>query len=126
MVAIIIGTCYCSSNKVETKNRLILFCLFWSILSQLVSETQTASGFEGQLSPEVSSLVDYIWAEANGQLEDTLSVPVSTLKVEAVDKGEAALLTIKRLLADTDMEKAKRGEWVCLSLCALLLQWGIK
>lgn len=53
--------------------------------------------------------MDYIWTEASGQLKDVLAVPVESIKVEQVDKAEAALLSIKRLLADDALEKSKRG-----------------
>ena len=50
------------------------------------------------ISPEVSQLVDYIWEEASGRLEEVLSVPVDSIKVDQVEKAEAALLSIKRVL----------------------------
>lgn len=67
------------------------------------------------LSPRVSELVDYVWTEASGQLEQVLAVPVEAIKVEQVDKAEAALLSIKRALADKTMEKSKRG--MCVRTC---------
>lgn len=48
--------------------------------------------------PEVSQLVDYIWDEANGQLEEVLAVSTETIKMEELNKAEAALLSIKQLL----------------------------
>ena len=51
-----------------------------------------------KVNPAVIGLVEYVWEEASGQLEDVLSVPVATIKAEQLDKAEAALLTIKRLL----------------------------
>jgi poly [ADP-ribose] polymerase len=57
----------------------------------------------------VAALVDYIWTEASGRLKDVLAVSVESIKVEQVDKAEAELLTIKRLLSDSSMERAKRG-----------------
>ena len=62
--------------------------------------------------PEVSQLVDYVWTEANGQLEEVLVVPVETIKTEQVEKAEAALMSLKRLLttaehADPENERAK-------------------
>lgn len=77
----------------------------------MLSETQSGDSGPG-LSPEVSTLVDYIWTEANGQLRDVLAVPVESVKVEQVDKAEAELLTIKRLLSDGAMEKSKKGALV--------------
>ena len=57
------------------------------------------------LAPEVTQLVDYIWEEANGQLEEVLSVPVESVTVEQVDKAEAALLSIRRMV-----DEGKSGE----------------
>ena len=54
------------------------------------------------MAPEVSQLVDYVWAEASGQLEEVLAVPVETIKTEQVEKAEAALLSLKRYLTKTD------------------------
>jgi glucose-6-phosphate dehydrogenase assembly protein OpcA len=42
-----------------------------------------------------------------GWLRDVLAVPIESIKVEQVDKTEAELLTIKRLLSDSSMERAK-------------------
>lgn len=47
---------------------------------------------------EVSNLVDYIWEEATGQLEEILAATMDTLKTEQVDRAEASLLSIRRLL----------------------------
>ena len=53
------------------------------------------------MHPSVSNLVEYVWQEASGQLEDVLAVPVASIKVEQLDKAEATLLTIRRLLQET-------------------------
>lgn len=53
------------------------------------------------MDPEVSQLVDYVWAEASGQLEEVLAVPMETIKTEQVEKAEAALLSLKRCLMKT-------------------------
>ena len=53
--------------------------------------------------------MERVWSEASGQLKDVLGVPVESIKVEQVDKAEAALLTIKRLLSDDTIEKTERG-----------------
>lgn len=52
--------------------------------------------------PEVSQLVNYIWDEASGQLEEVLAVPIETIKLEELNKAEAALLSIKQLLSGYD------------------------
>ena len=59
----------------------------------------TSSG-ESEVNPDVLKLVEYLWEEASGQLEEVLSVPIATIKTEQVDKAEAALLTIKRLIQE--------------------------
>ena len=48
-------------------------------------------GEDTKLSPEVMSLVDYIWHEASGSLSDVLSVPVKRIKFEEVEKAEGYL-----------------------------------
>ena len=58
---------------------------------------------------EVNNFVDYIWEEATGQLEEILAVTVDTLKTEQVDKAEASLLSIRRLL-----DQGGPPEGVCL------------
>lgn len=69
---------------------------------QLVAECR--SGREGVLmAPEVSQLVDYVWSEASGELEEVLAVPVDTIKTEQVEKAEAALLSLKRCLTKVDV-----------------------
>uniref|UniRef100_A0ABM0MFB2 Poly [ADP-ribose] polymerase n=1 Tax=Saccoglossus kowalevskii TaxID=10224 RepID=A0ABM0MFB2_SACKO len=50
------------------------------------------------LSSGVSALVEHVWEEATGQLEDILSVSVESLKTENVEKAEALLLQLKRAL----------------------------
>ena len=76
---------------------------------QFMSETRSTDLSGTSIDPEVIELVDYIWSEASGQLEDVLAVPVSTIKVEQLDKAEASLLTIKRLL----QEETKQGTYPC-------------
>ena len=63
----------------------------------------------GPIDPPVAALVDYIWTEASGQLDQVLSVPVESIKVEQLDKAEAELLSIKRLLQDNTIKTTKRG-----------------
>lgn len=64
------------------------------------------------MTPEVSQLVEYVWTEANGRLEEVLSVPMETIKTEEVEKAEAALMSLKKLLtkaeqADSENERVK-------------------
>ena len=76
---------------------------------QLILENRSGSSSEGsEVDSEVLNLVDYVWEEAMGQLEQVLSVPVATIKTEKVDKAEAALLTIKRLLQEGTAESKSR------------------
>ena len=56
-------------------------------------------GEDTKLSPEVMSLVDYIWHEASGSLSDVLSVPVKRIKFEEVEKAEAILLSLRQALS---------------------------
>lgn len=67
---------------------------------QVVSECRSG-GVGVSMTPEVSQLVDYVWAEASGQLEEVLAVPVETIKTEQVEKAEAALLSLKKCLTKT-------------------------
>ena len=62
-------------------------------------------------------LVDYVWNEASGELRDVLAVSAESIKVEQLDKAEAALLSIKRLLSDSAMDTTKRGGCVCACMC---------
>ena len=71
-----------------------------------MSETQVGSD---SVDPQVYKLVDYIWTEASGQLEDVLAVAVDSIKLEQLDKAEATLLSIKRLLQEGNMDKSKQG-----------------
>ncbi len=74
-----------------------------------MSELRSCGSPGTSLLPEVVQLVDYVWEEASGQLGDILSVPVESVKVEQVDKAEAALLSIRRIL---DEGKGQgEGEW---------------
>ena len=58
-------------------------------------------------APEVTQLVEYVWEEASGCLGEVLSLPVESVKLEQVEKAEAALLSIRRLL---DQGKEERDE----------------
>ena len=67
------------------------------------------------MAPEVSQLVDYVWTEANGQLEEVLAAPIESFKTEQVEKAEAALLSLKRLITKADPDqKDPNGERVRL------------
>jgi poly [ADP-ribose] polymerase len=47
---------------------------------------------------EVVELIEHIWKEAIGGLEDVLSVPVSKIKIDQVEKAESILLEIRKAL----------------------------
>lgn len=76
---------------------------------QLVAESRSCAGREGvSIAPEVSQLVDYIWTEANGQLEEMLASPIESFKTEQVEKAEAALMSLKEHLTKTDTDQKER------------------
>ena len=52
---------------------------------QLFAEACPGGGMKGEeIHPLVSQLVEYIWAEAIGELESVLSIPVQSIKLEQV------------------------------------------
>ncbi|ESO93254.1 hypothetical protein LOTGIDRAFT_119348, partial [Lottia gigantea] len=57
------------------------------------------------LSSDVKRLVDYIWLEASGQLEDILTLPITDIKLQQIDKVEGVLLEIKKCLTNNDKNK---------------------
>ena len=61
-------------------------------------DIRSSTGASEELPLHISDLVGYIWNEANGELNDVLSVPVERIKLEEVEKAEAALLSIKLIL----------------------------
>ena len=86
------------SGRYEGKEGDRAVCKFFAVV-QLLSETQSGGVVEGEeLDPSVSGLVQYVWREAAGELEEVLAVPVGRVKLEQVDKAEGALLAVKRLL----------------------------
>ena len=64
----------------------------------------SSNGASEVMAAEVTDLVGYIWNEANGELNDVLSVPVEGIKLEQVEKAEAALLSIKLILDGTNKD----------------------
>lgn len=81
----------------------MFLCVCVCDVMQYTSETRTGADAEGvQVHPSVSKLVEYVWREASGQLEEVLAVPVDSIKAEQLDKAEAALLTIRRLLQEAE------------------------
>ena len=77
-----------------------------------MAEVRSSSSSGVAIVPEVSQLVDYIWEEASGQLEEVLAGPVESMKTEQVDKAEAALLSIRRLLDQG--KETRNGVCVCV------------
>ncbi|XP_078001506.1 protein mono-ADP-ribosyltransferase PARP4-like isoform X2 [Glandiceps talaboti] len=53
---------------------------------------------EADMSAGVTSLVQLIWQEATGELEEVLLNPVSTLKTSKVQKAESILLQLRRAI----------------------------
>ena len=49
---------------------------------------------DSQIDGNVLSLVDHIWTEAQGDLENLLSVPIDSINLSTVDKAESLLLSI--------------------------------
>ncbi|XP_058403765.1 protein mono-ADP-ribosyltransferase PARP4 isoform X3 [Diceros bicornis minor] len=78
--------------------------------TQLASEKLQALLLEevinsSTLSPEVSHLVEMIWAEALGHLEHTLLQPVSRVSLNDVSKAEGILLLVKAALKNGETEE---------------------
>ena len=88
----------------------------------MVSEAHTSGSEGSEVNPDVLKLVEYLWEEASGQLESVLSVPVATIKADQVDKAEAALLTIKRLIQEGTSENLSKKHLVC----NFKLDWTVK
>ena len=85
---------------------LLLLIISTCFICQLVAESRGSAEGEGvAMAPEVSQLVDYVWAEANGQLEEVLAAPVETIKTEQVEKAEAALMSLKKLLTGSESDQ---------------------
>ena len=78
-----------------------------------MAEVRSSSSSGVAIAPEVIQLVEYIWEEASGRLGEVLSVPMESVKLEQVEKAEAALLSIRRLL-DQGKEGNDNGERVCV------------
>ena len=71
---------------------------------QMMLDIRSSTGASEVMPAEVTDLVGYIWNEANGELNDVLSVPVEGIKLEQVEKAEAALLSIKLILDGTNKD----------------------
>ena len=67
-------------------------------------DIRSSAGASEELPLRISDLVGYIWNEANGELSDVLSVPVESIKLEEVEKAEAALLSIKLVIDGTNKD----------------------
>ena len=51
---------------------------------------------QGSMSPEVSDLLEHIWQEAIGELDQTLRVPLQDIKADQVSTTEAHILNLTR------------------------------
>ena len=71
----------------------------------MMLDIRSSTGASEVIPAEVTDLVGYIWNEANGELNDVLSVPVEGIKMEQVEKAEAALLSIKLILDGTNKDR---------------------
>ena len=67
-------------------------------------DIRSSIGASDVIPADISDLVGYIWNEANGELNDVLSVPVEGIKLEQVEKAEAALLSVKLILDGTSKD----------------------
>ena len=70
----------------------------------MMLDIRSSTGASEELPLQISDLVGYIWNEANGELSDVLSVPVESIKLEEVEKAEAALLSIKLVIDGTNKD----------------------
>ena len=70
----------------------------------MMLDIRSSIGGSDVLPADITDLVGYIWNEANGELNDVLSVPVEGIKLEQVEKAEAALLSIKLILDGTSKD----------------------
>ncbi|CAN0561872.1 unnamed protein product [Rangifer tarandus platyrhynchus] len=78
--------------------------------TQLASEKLQALLLEevinsSALSPEVSALVEMLWAEALGRLEDTLLRPVGMMSLNDVSKAEGILLLVKEAVRNGETQE---------------------
>ncbi|KAI4565269.1 hypothetical protein MJT46_009612 [Ovis ammon polii x Ovis aries] len=78
--------------------------------TQLASEKLQALLLEevinsNSLSPEVSGLVEMLWTEALGRLEDTLLRPVGMISLNDVSKAEGILLLVKQAMRNGETQE---------------------
>ncbi|ERE92203.1 poly [ADP-ribose] polymerase 4-like protein [Cricetulus griseus] len=83
---------------------------FTAEATQLASEKLQALLLEevissGTLSQEVSDLVEMVWAEALGHLEQTLLKPVNSISLNDVSKAEGVLLLVKSALKNGETQE---------------------
>ena len=63
---------------------------------------ESSSQEDSSISPEVANLINYIWNEAVGSLADILATPLSSIKLEDVEKAEAILLLLRKSIDDSE------------------------
>ncbi len=96
---------------------------------QLLADARHSGGSGLNIAPEVSRLVDYIWEEVSGRLDEVLATPLEAIKMEQVEKAEAALLSIKNLLeaGKNDRDGENYIRMVCIdtyeAVHSLFYQW---
>ena len=73
----------------------------------MMLDIRSSIGVSEVIPADIADMVGYIWSEANGELNDVLSLPVEGIKLEQVEKAEAALLSIKLIL---DAGTSKDGD----------------
>ncbi|XP_019851276.1 PREDICTED: uncharacterized protein LOC100633591 isoform X2 [Amphimedon queenslandica] len=91
---------YTSSPYSMERVQYLSFMIGSPGLRKLMSETwpRGVAGSREDLDPLVSKLVEYVWSEAIGEIEGFLTVPLQNIKLEQVEKAEAALMSIRKLL----------------------------
>jgi poly [ADP-ribose] polymerase len=89
---------YTGSPHHMTKEHHISAHIGSDTLKKVMAEVRLAGVGSSVLQPEVGELVEYVWAEATGELKEILSVPVESIKTDQVEKAEAALMSIRKLV----------------------------
>ena len=93
-------TLACMIGQVHLLVHYIHVCTY----QQMMLDIRSSIGGNDVIPADISDLVGYIWNEANGELNDVLSVPVEGIKLEQVEKAEAALLSVKLILDGTSKD----------------------
>ncbi|XP_032219397.2 protein mono-ADP-ribosyltransferase PARP4 isoform X2 [Nematostella vectensis] len=112
-----LGTYIALCAKVTQPPHNLTCC--WKTLSSKIGSDKmkeesmdTRSSGEGEsVSQEVASLVDYLWTEAIGCLNSTLSVPLESIKLQKVQEAEAILMSLKEEFDNTQNKEKISKLW---------------